>query len=191
MYLCVLSLHQASLSLGWEGPWGPASLRSRPVWAPLSARLAWVQLRTPRRVQACLVWITKPPVTPVEAVRLKAVIYFLPVAPESTLWIILQVSERGLVACVTVCWGSRGGWSQENKERRGSYGICSVVLEFINLSRQNLSWISLLDTRNTKTLSRCFHVSFMEGWLDLSHSYKEGWSQSLGPNWKIQILDIA
>lgn len=129
MYLYVLSLHQASLSLGWEGPWGPACHRFRPVWAPLWARLGWGQLWTPRRVQACLAWKTKPPITPVEAVHLKPVTCCPLVALESTLWIILQVPGRGGAACVTVC----------RVESGEGCGICSVVLGYINFSRNKIS----------------------------------------------------
>lgn len=87
----VLSVHQVSLSLGWVGPWGPACHHSRPLWAPVLARLGWVRLWTPRRAQACLVWRTKPAVTSVGAVLLTPPIRFQPVAQESTPWITLQV----------------------------------------------------------------------------------------------------
>lgn len=135
MYLCVLSLPQASLSLGWGGPWGPACHHFRPVWAPLSARVGWVQLWTPRRIQACLVWKTKPQV---EAVRLKPVICYLLVARESTLWIILQVSDRGLVVRVSICWGRRGGRSQENEERGGVLMYVSGSVGFVTQLQRRL-----------------------------------------------------
>lgn len=95
IYSVFCILHQVSPSLVWD----PACHHSRPVWVLLLARRGWLQLWTPRRVQACLVWKIKAQAARLGAVQSETLTWSPLVDQESTLRIILQV-----LRVVAVCY---------------------------------------------------------------------------------------